>query len=139
MEQEAASLLQAHWEEVALNKGLMVLAPDWGRYRALEDAGILLALAAFLDGAMVGYAVTLVVDHLHYRALRYGQNDVLFVAKDHRASKVGLGLIRETERLVREAGGRMVTWHAKEGTPLEALLPRLGYGVQDVVFSRELP
>jgi hypothetical protein len=32
----------------------------------------------------------------------------------------------------------MIVWHAKQGTALEAILPRIGYGVQDILFSKEL-
>lgn len=132
-------LLRAHWEEVARNKEVMVLDPNVEVYKALEDRGQLISLGAFEDDELVGYSVTILVDkHLHYAGLCYGQNDVIFVDEAHRAGMLGFRLIRETERLVKERGGRLMFWHAKPDTPFDALLPRLGYGVQDVIYSREL-
>lgn len=129
--------LQSHWEEIALDKVLTVLAPDWSRYAALEDAGVLMAIGAFDDaGEMVGYSVTFINAHIHYRNLVYAHNDVLYVRPEHRNSKVGLKLIRETERLAKERGAGMVSWHAKENTTLASLLPRMGYRVQDIIFSK---
>jgi GNAT superfamily N-acetyltransferase len=138
MRASAEKLLRAHWEEVAKRRDLMVLAPDWDRYEALESAGVLVSLGAFVDGRLVGYSVTIVGPHLHYVGLIYGQNDVIYVAPEHRKSRIGLSLIRETERLSAERGAKLVSWHAKEGTSLHAMLPRLGYSVHETIFTREL-
>ena len=78
--------------------------------------------------------MTFISQHLHYAGLRI-QNDILFVTKAARHGKVGLQLIRETERAAKENGAKLVTWHAKQGTALEALLPRLKYGVHEVIYS----
>lgn len=132
-------LLRAHWDEVARNKAVMVLDPDVEVYKALEDRGLLIALGAYQDDTLVGYSVTMLVQkHLHYAGLCYGQNDVIFVDAAYRAGRLGLQLIRETERIAKERGAQMIFWHAKPTTPFDALLPRLGYGVQDIIYSREL-
>lgn len=133
-------LLRAHWEEVARNKAVMVLDPDVETYKALEDRGLLIALGAFDGEVLVGYSVTmLVAKHLHYAGLCYAQNDVIFVDQAHRgASRLGLQLILETERIAKERGARLIFWHAKPDTPFDTLLPRLGYAVQDIIHSREL-
>lgn len=131
-----AALLTAHWDEVALNKDLMVLAPDVGVYLALESVGKLLILGAYAGDEMIGYAASILNTHPHYADLVVANNDVLFVRKDHRNGRTGLRLIKEMERVAEHAGAKMVLWHAKSGTRLEQLLPRLGYGVQDVVFSK---
>lgn len=131
-------LLRAHWEEIARNKGLMVLAPDWDRYAAIEASGTLFVLGAYDDaGELVGYSVTFVDTHLHYSGLVCATNDVLFVAPEHRGG-LGRQLMAETEREATARGARLLLWHAKQGTALDALLPRLGYAVQDIIYSKEL-
>ena len=136
--EHADALLQQHWQEVALNKGLMHLKPDWSRYEALEGAGCIVALAAWEGEAMVGYSVSFLTTHIHYADLFYAQNDVLFVAPEHRRTRTGIALIHATELACADRGARMLMWHAKSGTALEAILPRLGYRTQDIIFSREL-
>lgn len=135
---KAKHLLAEHWDEVALNKSVMVLAPDEQRYLALEATGMFFALAAWDNDQLVGYSGNLISRHLHYSDLRYANNDVLFVAKAHRNSPLGLRLIRETEREAARRGARLVLWHSKQNTPLANILPKLGYGVQDIIHSREL-
>lgn len=131
-------LLREHWEEVALNKAVMVLEPDEERYQKLEADGTFFALGAFCDGELAGYSGNFITQHIHYASLCYANNDVLFVAKQHRNSPLGLRLIRETEIEARRRGARMMSWHAKENTPLANILPRMGKRIQDIIFSSEL-
>lgn len=131
-------LLAEHWQELAKNKRIMVLKPDIERYRQLEEAGMLIALFAYDGDAIVGYAATFVLTHMHYSDLTLAMNDVLFVGKAHRAGRTGLQLIRETERIAKERGAQLMVWHAKANTQLEQILPRIGYGVQEIMLSKEL-
>lgn len=140
---DAAGLFEAHYQEVARNKDVMVLDPNWRAYYALEERGLLMAFAAVAVQqdphveVMVGYSLNVITQHMHYAGLRICQNDVLFVAKEWRRG-VGRRLIHHTEHEARERGARLMLWHAKEGTDLDRLLPKLGYGVQDIIYSRRL-
>jgi predicted GNAT superfamily acetyltransferase len=132
-------LLEAHWHESARNKHLMVLKPDVQRYRLLEASGALLSLVAYGDdGQIVGYSVNIVSPHLHYADLLCAHNDVLFVAKEHRGSSLGLKLIRDTERACKARGVHLMLWHAKEDTTLASILPKMGCKVQEIIFTKEL-
>ena len=138
MREHGGELFRQHWDEIALNRGLMVLDPDWRRYELLEECGHLLCLAAWDGDVLAGYSVTIITAHPHYRHLVCANNDVLFVAKPYRLGRLGTQLIEATANHVRERGARLLLWHAKQGTPLEALLCRLGYGVQDVIYAKEV-
>jgi GNAT superfamily N-acetyltransferase len=132
-------LLYEHWQEIARNKDVMILNPLADRYDAMERAGVLLCLAAFVDDVMVGYSATVVAPHLHYGGLVYGSNDVLFVQAEHRRGSLGLRLIRDTERHAAQRGARLMLWHAKQGSALDVMLGRLKqYAVQDIIYSRAL-
>lgn len=135
---DAWPLLADHREELATNKELMILKPDMPVYIHLEDNGALLSLGAFDGDRIVGYSVNIMSRNLHYADLMMCQNDVLYLDPAYRTGPNGLRLIRETERLARERGCHLMLWHAKPGTNLLAMLPKLGYGTQDVVFSRGL-
>ena len=134
----ASELFSEHWEEIALNKQVMILKPDEQKYRAAEENGMLLILAAFEGDKVVGYSVNIVTNHLHYADLITCSNDLLFVTEGKRNGRLGLQLIRATEKAAKERGARLMLWHAKQGTPLEKMMPRLGYGVQDIIFSIQI-
>lgn len=134
-------LLEAHWQEIALNKRVMRLDPDWHRYYALEEQGSLLTLIACPpedEEHLVGYSVNFLQPHLHYRDLFTCANDVLFVTKEQRRTGLGPRLILATETAAIDHGAKFIMWHAKQSTALDALLPKMGYGVQDIVYSKEL-
>lgn len=131
-------LFHSHWEEIALNKQLMKLKPLLDKYYQLESNGMLLVIGAYADGELVGYSVNFLTQHLHYSELWTCMNDIVFIRQDMRKSGIGAGLMQHTEELAKERGAQMMLWHAKENTTLAALLPRIGYGVQDIVFSKGL-
>lgn len=135
---ELCALFQDHWDEIALNKQVMALKPDMPRYKAMAEAGNLLVLGAWQDGALVGYSVNFVMQHLHYADLRICSNDLLFVSPEVRKGRVGLRLIRATEVAAKDVGARLMLWHGKPNTTLVEIMPALGYGVQDVIFSKEV-
>lgn len=134
---EGWPLFEAHYQEVA-NKDAFTLCPDEGKYRALERLGKLVAVGAYIDEQLVGYAVSFADTHIHYEGDVILCNDVLFVAPEHRRGRLGISLIRETERLAQERFAAFITWHAKPGTALEALLPRLGYHVHETIYAKVL-
>jgi GNAT superfamily N-acetyltransferase len=135
---DANQMFADHWDEIALNKKLMVLKPFVEGYKVLEKADKLMIIGAFLGDQMVGYSANFLVQHMHYADLDVCQNDLLFVDKEHRKGRLGLGLIKETERLAAERGARLMMWHVKENTPLNILMQKKGYGVQDIIYSKEL-
>ena len=137
MHRVAGVLFASHYEEVAARRQNTPLSPDWLRYQALEQHGSLITLAAWEGERIVGYSVSIVTTALHYSTTIFCQNDVLFVAEAHRRGRLGIRLIRETERIAVAGGTKRVFWHAKQGTALAAILPRLGYGVHELVYSRD--
>ena len=38
----------------------------------------------------------------------------------------------------RSEGCKLMLWHAKENTALAKLLPKLKYGVQEIMYSKEI-
>ena len=129
-------LMQAHWDDICRVKQ-WPCAPDVPRFEMLEQAGVLLMLGVFVHGELVGYSINIFARHLHYEFMLM-QNDALFLLPEHRQGRVGLRLLRETERLARERGAVYMVWHAKPNTALDAMLPKMGYGVQDILYSKEL-
>ena len=132
------SLFEEHYEEIARNKQIMKLKPNWDVYHKAEDLGTLFTYLAKKEGKCVGYSSNMIGNHLHYADLLYCQNDLLFVSKEHRGGSLGIKLMKATEKHAKLLGCKLMLWHAKQDTTLAQMLPRLKYGVQDIVFSKEL-
>lgn len=135
---EAWPLFEEHRIELATNPDLMKLDPDVETYQLIEERGRLLPLGLYTDdGVLIGYSVNIIARNLHYDLIMC-QNDVLYVQRDWRKGATGLRLMRATEDMAREAGCDIMLWHAKQDTNLQHILPRRGYRVQDIIFSKEL-
>jgi len=136
-------LLEEHYAELATVPDIMLLKPDVERYQTLEAAGNLFAIGMFdihVDGGetLVGYSVNIVCTNLHYGDLLMCQNDLLFVRKSHRRGMTGMRLITATERAAKDRGVKMMLWHAKPGTTLDRMLPRLGYDPFETIHYQVL-
>jgi len=134
----AAELLIEHREELATDKARMVLKPDHEKYLAMDCAGLLLIIGAYRGKRLIGYSVSIVTNNLHYADLMMCQNDVLFLTKSERKGSAGLRLIRETQKQAKARGADIALWHAKPETNLDALMPRMGGSVQDVIWKVNL-
>jgi len=132
------ALLELHYAELTRNKEIAKLAPDWIRYRTLEDNGYLLTLLAFEGTALIGYSVFILSPHLHYMELKVALNDVMFLHPAHRLGYTGVRLIRESEKMCRAAGAGKICWHVKPDTTLQAILNRLGYDTEEVMQAKVL-
>ena len=135
---KASILFEEHYEEIARNKQIMKLKPDEKAYRNLEEANQIFILSAWQDDVLIGYSVNFVLNHPHYADLVVAQNDLLYIKREMRGGRAGLKLIKETETYATSLGCKLMLWHAKENTALSAILPRIKYGVQDIIYSKEL-
>lgn len=149
---KAADLWVAHWREIAVNREVMKLDPDWRKYYLAEEQDQLSCLGAWRFGTMIGYSVNFVGPHLHYSGMKYMANDVIFLTEDERGGGTGAMLIDATIDMARSLECEMVTFHAKPGTALCRMLSGgrlnitevkgpddpLGFQVQDIVFSKVL-
>ena len=134
----ADPLFEEHYEEIARNKQIMKLKPNYQLYEALNSTGWLFIYVAMRDDVCIGYSMNIMMHHLHYADLRIAQNDILFVKKEFRGGRLGLRLLKATEDHARSEGCKLMLWHAKENTALAELLPKLKYGVQEIMYSKEI-
>ena len=134
----ADPLFEEHYEEIARNKQIMKLKPNYQLYEALNSTGWLFIYVAMRDDVCIGYSMNIMMHHLHYADLRIAQNDILFVKKEFRGGRLGLRLLKVTEDHARSEGCKLMLWHAKENTALAELLPKLKYGVQEIMYSKEI-
>lgn len=133
------ALLMRHWQEVAFYKDVP-LEPDWDAYAALEAAGRLRIFTVHVRGELVGYCAYLLNHNPHYKSSWQALQDVLFVAPEHRTSKIGAHLILFAERHLRAEGVQFTYQHSKASAELDIgpLLERLGYELVDTIWAKRL-
>lgn len=135
---EAQGLIQDHWVEIANNKDVIKLNPDWEAYFALEDQGRLKVFTARQEDILVGYFVVLVHNHLHYKDHLYAFNDVIYIAKEHRKGFVGPNLIRFAEDCLKEDGVSVMVVNTKTHKPFDKVLSWLGFKHTENIYTKLL-
>ena len=133
---EALPLLKEHWEEIAHFKDIP-LEPDYEFYAAAENAGILRTYTARNEeGILVGYAVYVVRNNIHYKSSIQALQDILFISKSYRG--MGGRFILWCDEQLKADGVQAVYHHVKTAHNFGRLLERLGYNLVDLIYCRRL-
>ena len=139
---DLAMLFPAHWEELALNRDKVPLAPRWDVYAAMERAGTLLLVTLRQQGALVGYFVGFVQPSLHYSSCLECTMDIFLVREDcrggHGLLTPGLLLFRTVRRELKRRG--VQRWHVGSKVHKDAsrLFRALGMTPVETYYSQWL-
>ena len=135
VKREAEPLLQQHWEEIALNKDIIKLNPDWRAYAELDRVNALRVFTARKDGKLVGYFVVIVSKALHYADHLFANNDIIFLTKPARKGLTGLKLIKFAIESLQAEGITKLHINTKAHQPFDPILERLGFEEIERVYS----
>jgi GNAT superfamily N-acetyltransferase len=135
---EGEDLFHRHWEELALDKDEVPLAPNWGRYAELEAAGALSAVTARQNGKLVGYSFMFLFPGLHYKTCFEARMDIFWLAPEVRGRMGGVRLFRAVEKELRRRGVQRVYVGSKLHQDVGRLFLALGYHPIETWYSKML-
>lgn len=118
-----------HWQELALNKDKVALAPRYDVYAKCETSGSLSMVTVRDGGKIIAYWVMFFDDEMHYSILA-SRMDIFWVNPDYRQGPAAVILMRAVEREVKRRGA--LRWWA--GEKLHSPCGRLfkAFGMQPV-------
>lgn len=128
-------LIKQHYDEIALNKDVIKLNPDWEGYARLDRVNALRVYTARKDGKLMGYFVVIVSKSLHYRDHLFASNDLIFLAKSARRGLTGIKLIKFAIESLESEGISKLHVNTKAHQPFDAILERLGFEEIERVYS----
>lgn len=128
-------LMQQNWRETGFD---FEFAPSKEIYEAAQASGVLLALGAFHEDELVGYATAVLSPHPFNPAVKMCLTDALFVSPLYRGGALPGRLMLTIERIAKERGAKYVMWHTRAGTRLADMLRKRGYIDADTVVMKEL-
>lgn len=138
MQPEFAVLCVRHWNEIAHNKSLIPLDPDWDRYAAFAQMGLLTIATARHEGALVGYQIYIVMPHLHYKQSLTAMSDVVYLAPEHRKGRAGIRLMDCAEDELKRIGVQRVMQNVKFTNDWGSILERKGYKPFEKIYAKIL-
>ena len=133
---DAKGLLESHWEEIALNKDKIKINPDWDTYYALQDQGKLHIFTARDEGALVGYFVVFVSQHIHYKDHLFANNDLIYLSPSYRKGFTGIKLIKFAESCLKADGLSILTVNTKTHKPFHNIMRYLGFSSSETLYSK---
>jgi|TARA_R110002074_G_scaffold200080_2_gene367978 hypothetical protein len=134
---EIFPLLMEHWKEVAHDQELIPLNPNKDRYMELARQGMIHCLSCRTeDGEVVGYMITFLDTHIHYKDTIFASNDLIYIAPGHRKGLLGLRMIKEFENCMRRALVDVIHMHVKPHVDYGPLLSRQGYVVAETIYRK---
>lgn len=127
-ESDIRSVVDAHWQELAVLKSRIKLDVDWQHYRDCHTRGILQVTTARLDnGKLAGYWISIVNIHPHYRETVCAFQDSYFLLQDYRKAEIGIALMLEMQKNVKAMGAVCMIGSDKEHMPMSALFDFVGW------------
>lgn len=134
--EEMKPLLEKHWEEIALHKDKIELNPDYESYYDIEETGSLHIVTARKLGKLIGYFISFINPHLHYKDHYFAINDILFVSPAYRNSSVGKEMFKFAEEELAKEGVSVLMMSMKTHAPFDHLCESLGYSNVERTYSK---
>ena len=134
---EAMPLLRAHYEELWMHKDIP-LSPDFQRYYAFAQAGLLHYCTARVNGELVGYCLSVLSRGLHYSTVNFATNDILFIRKDYRKGMAGMRLLRFMEEELSKMNITFIQMHIKYDPDYSPLLGKMGYDPFEKIMMKRI-
>lgn len=111
---EMLPLLPSHWEELALNKDKVPLAPQFDLYDRHDACGALMIVTLRDAGKLVGYFWGIVAPHLHYKTCLTLTMDIYWVHPSVRGKGLpGVKLLRKVEAEAKRRGVQRLYFGSK--------------------------
>ena len=133
---EIKPLLDLHYEEIAGDKDVIKLNPDYNAYKIMDQRGMLKIVTARNGNELVGYCICLVRPHLHYLDSMTATNDIFYIKKEYRLGMTGVKLFKKTEDIMKQYGVQRIIMNVKRINDVGTIFERLGYKETERVYTK---
>lgn len=111
---------------------------DWQRMIDIERNGGIVAVGAFLDFDLVGFAIYIVSKHHHHQTVTMATCDTLAVSLNHRGQGIGKKLVRAAIELLKKRGVKLMAHGHRACYGRTPIFPQLGFVLEEYIYVKEL-
>jgi GNAT superfamily N-acetyltransferase len=133
--EELKTLLPLHYEELALNKDMVPLAPQYDIYITRERLGELMFITLREHGIMVGYFIGFVAPGLHYKTCLTLTMDILYVHPEKRKTGGGTMLFDFVKMEAQRRGVQRWFVGTKVHADIGQFLEKQGFGLCERTYT----
>lgn len=124
-----------HYDELASDKSI-ALNPDYAGYAWRAERGLLHTVTARQEGELVGYHISVIAPHLHYKHSLTAHVDIYYLRKDCRLGMNGVKLLQFAEETLAQRGVERIYMSTKTDADKSVILERLGFNEKERVFTK---
>lgn len=135
---EMAHLWPQHWAEVAVNRDLIELDPDFDTYALYARGGMLHIVVARKAGMIVGYHFSVVRPHLHYKRSLSSFTDIYYIAPEYRTGRTPLRLFQFVEKTLKARGVQKAFTGTKLSLDAGPLFEKMGWAQTERLYIKIL-
>lgn len=135
--EEMRPLWKRHFEEIAAFQNIS-LDPDLSIYQRTATAGVLRIYTARMFGSLCGYQVFFISPHPHSKQSIQAVQDILFLDLDLRVGLTGYRFIKWCVQELKREGVQVIHQHISAKKDFGHLFKRLGFHLEDLVYSLEV-
>ena len=136
MVDELKPFSKIHWDELGLTKDDVQLDMDWDRFIKMEREGKLHTITVRDDGKLLGYHISFIGTHPHYKSTNHAVVDLYYLHKEHRLGRTGIRLFKYAEASLKKLGVVKISSGCKVKLDHTKLFEYLGYEFSDKMFIK---
>ena len=106
-------LLTEHWKELGVHKEAMPLDPDFAYMERANETNFFMVWAARKDRRLIGYIAFWIKEHLHYKTVVTGVEDLYMLTAGERKGTVGYRLFSSVKEALKARGVKRIFLHEK--------------------------
>ena len=114
------------------------IVPHYEKYYELDTQDLLHIVTVRNDNDIIGYYISFLFIHPHYKDHLFATNDILFIHKKYRGSTVAYRMFKFAEKELKKLGVSVMTIHMKNDFPFERLCQSLDMDKHEIVYSKYL-
>jgi len=135
-DEEFEDMLKLHSKE--LTEFSFPLNPNWELYQQLADSDMLHIVTARDNRKLIGYHVSFILIHHHYKDMIVAENDLHYILPEYRKGWLGYKFLKRTIQLLKNHNVNIITHSMKASKSYLPLAERLGFELMDYRLFMEV-
>ena len=135
-DEEFEDILKLHSKE--LTEFSFKLNPDWKVYQKLADINALHIVTARDDKKLVGYYVSFIMTHHHYKDALVAENDLHYILPEYRKGWLGYKFLKEVVQFLKRRNVNIIMHSMKASHSYLPLTERLGFRLMEYKLIMEV-
>lgn len=135
---ELDELLHDYFERTNAQEGQPKLDMNWRAIQELERNDKLCIFCARIEDKLVGFAMYVLMKHLHHASTLWALCDILAVNPDERGKGIASAIVKHAENKFRYSGVDMMVHGYRTIYDTEPLFGKLGFTCREHVYMKAL-